>query len=234
VTARVDIRFRVNGTERSIAVPPRATLADVLRDHLGLTGTHLGCEQGICGACTVLVDGHSARACTMLAVQVDQSDVWSVEGLSPPTGLSCLQRSFREHHGLQCGFCTPGLLVTATELLVNSGGDLTEAQVREEIGGNICRCTGYESIVDAVLAVPPGEIPGLPGAAAVTGTHLVTELTGAPDVRPTSTAEFDEKAADGQPQPLEVLREIAFGAAVFLAAAVAGAGTVRSVRRRRN
>jgi aerobic-type carbon monoxide dehydrogenase small subunit (CoxS/CutS family) len=141
----------VNGTAYERGVEPRLSLADFLRHDLGLTGTHLGCEHGVCGACTVLVNGRSARACLMLAVQADGQSITTVEGLSPPDGsLSPLQDAFREKHALQCGFCTPGILCTVTELLRDTPRP-DEAQIRECLSGNLCRCTGYQSIVDAVL-----------------------------------------------------------------------------------
>lgn len=148
--ARVSVTLTVNGVERSAQVPPRTLLADYLRDHLGLTGTNLGCEHGYCGACTVLVDGQTARSCLMLAVSAEGSEVTTVEALSPDGELNPLQRAFQEAHGLQCGFCTPGFLMTATELLEHTDGPLEEAEIREAITGNICRCTGYVHIVDAI------------------------------------------------------------------------------------
>lgn len=148
--ARVPVTLTVNGVERSAEVPPRTLLADYLRDHLGLTGTNLGCEHGYCGACTVLVDGQTARSCLMLAVSAEGSRVTTVEALSRDGELNFLQRAFQEAHGLQCGFCTPGFLMTATELLDRTDGPLEEAEIREAITGNICRCTGYVHIVDAI------------------------------------------------------------------------------------
>jgi aerobic-type carbon monoxide dehydrogenase small subunit (CoxS/CutS family) len=126
------------------------TLADFLRHELGLTGTHVGCEHGVCGACTVLVDGASARSCLMLAVQGDGAEVSTVESLAGGEGLNVLQQAFRDRHGLQCGFCTPGMLMTLTELL-RDNPDPSEAQVRDVLSGNLCRCTGYQGIVDAAL-----------------------------------------------------------------------------------
>ncbi|MBO0677205.1 (2Fe-2S)-binding protein [Mycolicibacterium sp. S2-37] len=149
----------VNGRPVSRAVSPRLTLADFLRDELGLTGTHLGCEHGVCGACSVFVDGRSARACLTLAVQVDGLRVDTVEGLDAFEEAGRLRRAFTERGGLQCGFCTPGFLVTAVELLRDPDSEkpLTEETVREALSGNICRCTGYQGIVQAVLdaASPP-------------------------------------------------------------------------------
>jgi carbon-monoxide dehydrogenase small subunit len=145
------ITCTVNGTERSVEVETRLTLADMLRRELKLTGTHLGCEHGVCGACTVLVDGRSARACLMLAVQADGAAVDTVEGLAPSEdALHPLQDAFRDHHGLQCGFCTPGMLMTLKEFLTDNP-DPSEDEVRVAISGNLCRCTGYQGIVDAAL-----------------------------------------------------------------------------------
>ena len=133
----------------------------MLRHRLGLTGTHLGCEHGVCGACTVMVDGHAVRACLMLAVQVNGAAVTTVEGLADDDGrLSRLQQAFSDHHGLQCGFCTPGILMTLTEFLADHPAP-AEDQLREALSGNICRCTGYQGIVDAVMDMwaspPPAE-----------------------------------------------------------------------------
>jgi aerobic-type carbon monoxide dehydrogenase small subunit (CoxS/CutS family) len=156
------IRVRVNGRAHELAVEARRTLADMLRHDLGYTGTHLGCEHGICGACTVLVDGSLARACLMFGVQADGSEIRTVEGLADGDQLSDLQQAFSDHHGLQCGFCTPGFLMLAEaylsdpELASEGGtaavGGPTEAQVRELVASNLCRCTGYQGIVEAVLA----------------------------------------------------------------------------------
>ncbi len=145
------IEVIVNGITYEEAVEPRRLLADFLRDDLGLTGTHLGCEHGVCGACTVLVNGESVRSCLMLAVQADGADVLTVEGLAQNGKLHPLQEAFWEHHALQCGFCTPGMLLTAYELL-QSGGQPDADTVRKAISGNLCRCTGYQNIVSAVQA----------------------------------------------------------------------------------
>lgn len=145
------VQLRVNGTSVARDVVPRLTLADFLRDELRLTGTHLGCEHGVCGACTVLLDGVSVRSCIMFAVQAEGCDVMTVEALAPPEGpLHPLQAAFRSRHALQCGFCTAGFLVTAYELLLERRG-ITEEEVRETISGNLCRCTGYQGIVEAIL-----------------------------------------------------------------------------------
>ncbi len=143
-------RFEVNGKAVEVDVEPRMTLADCLREKLRLTGTHLGCEHGVCGACTVLVDGAAVRSCLMLAVQADGAKVVTVEGLSRDDDLTPLQKAFRKHHALQCGFCTPGMITTAHALL-SEEPNCDADRVREVLSGNICRCTGYISIVEAVL-----------------------------------------------------------------------------------
>jgi len=146
------IRLIVNGADVEREVEPRRHLGDFLRQDLGLTGTHLGCEHGVCGACTVIVDGVPARSCLMLAVQTDGAEILTVEGLQSADGtLHPIQEAFRTHHGLQCGFCTPGMLTTLAAFLAEQP-DADEAAIREAISGNICRCTGYESIVEAALA----------------------------------------------------------------------------------
>ena len=140
----------VNGEERRRRVEARRTLADFIREDCALTGTHLGCEHGVCGACTVLVDGEAVRSCLMFAVQADGADIVTVEGLGGPDGtLSPVQEAFREEHGLQCGFCTPGFIVTVTQFL-RENPDPTDDEIREGISGNLCRCTGYQGIVRAV------------------------------------------------------------------------------------
>jgi carbon-monoxide dehydrogenase small subunit len=145
-----DIELTVNGTARGSSVEPRRTLADFLREDLALTGTHLGCEHGVCGACTVLVDGAPARSCLMLAVQARGVDIVTIEGLAQDGDLNPLQQAMWDSHGFQCGFCTPGFLMQITALLADSP-DPSEAEIREALSGNICRCTGYESIVNGVL-----------------------------------------------------------------------------------
>jgi aerobic-type carbon monoxide dehydrogenase small subunit (CoxS/CutS family) len=144
------VRFEVNGKAVSVEVEPRTTLVDCLRYQLCLTGTHVGCEHGVCGACTVLVNGDAVRSCLILAVQADGSKVVTIEGLSNDTELTPLQKSFRKHHALQCGFCTPGIITTAHALLTEEP-DCDADRVREVLSGNICRCTGYISIVEAIL-----------------------------------------------------------------------------------
>jgi len=149
---RVEVRVRVNGRDRAAVVDARRTLVELLREDLALTGTHVGCEHGVCGSCTVLVDGASARACLTLAARVDGCAVTTIEGLAGDAGstMSVLQQSCLERHSFQCGFCTPGILIVATELLAENP-DPSEAEVREAIAGNLCRCTGYDSIVAGVL-----------------------------------------------------------------------------------
>jgi aerobic-type carbon monoxide dehydrogenase small subunit (CoxS/CutS family) len=145
------IAVTVNGRARTLEVETRLTLADFLRHELNLTGTHVGCEHGVCGACTVLLNGRSVRSCLMLAVQCDGEEVATVESLAEGGGLNSLQQAFQDHHGLQCGFCTPGILMTLTDFL-RDHADPDEGEVREALTGNICRCTGYQGIVDAALA----------------------------------------------------------------------------------
>jgi carbon-monoxide dehydrogenase small subunit len=147
-----DISVTVNGTACRANVEPRLLLADFLRGELGLTGTHVGCEHGVCGACTVFVDGDSVRSCLMLAVQADGRSVETVESLGQIGRMNDLQRSFHEHHALQCGFCTPGMLVTASDLL-KKYPLASDDDIREGLSGNLCRCTGYEHIVKAIRAV---------------------------------------------------------------------------------
>jgi aerobic carbon-monoxide dehydrogenase small subunit len=145
------ITVTVNGTRYEETVPVRVTLADFIRHQLGLTGTHLGCEHGVCGACTILLDGRSARSCLMLAVQADGHEILTVEGIAPNAEtLHPLQEAFRDNHGLQCGFCTPGILTTLIEFLRDNPNP-TEEEVRIGISGNLCRCTGYQNIVISAL-----------------------------------------------------------------------------------
>ena len=145
------VSITVNGDPRSASVEARRSLADFLRHDVGLTGTHVGCEHGVCGACTVLVDGRSVRSCLMLAVQADGSEVLTIEGLADNGRLGVLQQAFWDNQGLQCGFCTPGMLIVSHRLLLENPTPTAE-QVREAIGANICRCTGYQDIVRSVLA----------------------------------------------------------------------------------
>jgi carbon-monoxide dehydrogenase small subunit len=143
------IRLTVNGTEREGFAEPRKTLADFLREDLRLTGTHLGCEHGVCGACTIVVDGEAMRSCLLFAVQVDGSDILTIEGLEQNGELHPLQEAMRDCHSFQCGFCTPGFLMTAYTYLQEEH-EFSEVEIREELAGNLCRCTGYQSIVAGV------------------------------------------------------------------------------------
>ncbi len=144
------VKVTVNGKVYERKIEARTLLSDFLRHDIGLTGTHVGCEHGVCGACTILLNGRSARSCLTLAVQADGCDVGTVEGIAPNEGLHPIQQAFWENHALQCGFCTPGLLITSLELL-KANPNPTEAEVRSYISGNICRCTGYHGIVAAIL-----------------------------------------------------------------------------------
>jgi len=144
------VRMRVNGRAAEASIEPRVTLADFLRDECGLTGTHLGCEHGVCGACTVLVDGAAVRSCLLFAVQVREADVTTIEGITGPDGaLNHVQEAFREEHGLQCGFCTPGFVVSVTAFLRDHENP-TDQEIKEMLSGNLCRCTGYQGIINAV------------------------------------------------------------------------------------
>ena len=158
-----DLRLTVNGQAYERSVDVRTTLADFLRDHLDLTGTHVGCEHGVCGACTVLHRGEPVRACLLLAVQMDGEEIATVEGLATGEELHPIQQAFWDHHGLQCGFCTPGILMMVKALLAEIP-DPTETQIRETLSGNLCRCTGYQFVVQAVRAAARA-------LAAETGTH---------------------------------------------------------------
>ena len=149
MSERVEITVSINGLSYTGQVEPRMLLADFLRHELGLTGTHVGCEHGVCGACTILLDGRSARSCLMLAVQADGADLETIEGQGTIENLGRIQRAFRDHHGLQCGFCTSGFIMTITDMLRHHSLE-TDEQIREALSGNICRCTGYQHIVQAV------------------------------------------------------------------------------------
>jgi carbon-monoxide dehydrogenase small subunit len=152
-----EISLIVNGETVSRTVPVRLSLVDFLRNELGLTGSHVGCEHGVCGACTVMVDGASVRGCLMLAVQADGADIETVEGLSESSQIADLQAAFHERNALQCGFCTPGMLASALDY-VRGGGSADRAAIREHISGNYCRCTGYQAIVDAIADVIEGRM----------------------------------------------------------------------------
>ena len=146
------INLTVNGSEVSGEVDDRTLLVQFIRDQLRLTGTHVGCDTSQCGACVVHVDGKAMKSCTMLAVQADGSDVTTIEGLADSAELHPVQKAFRENHGLQCGFCTPGMIMAATDMINRHGKDLDEETIREELEGNICRCTGYHNIVKSIAA----------------------------------------------------------------------------------
>ncbi len=164
MSARHRITVTVNGRIYTREVEARQTLADFLRDGLSLTGTHVGCSHGVCGACTVLVDGATARGCLMLAAQTDGATVDTIEGLAEPGGdLHPIQQALHEHHGLQCGFCTPGIIMTLVELF-NEQPKPNEKTVREALSGNLCRCTGYQGIVDAALSLTGRVLPKAPVA----------------------------------------------------------------------
>jgi carbon-monoxide dehydrogenase small subunit len=154
------VQILINGTEHRRPVEARRTLADFLREDCALTGTHLGCEQGVCGSCTVLLDGEAVRSCLMFAQQADGREVTTIEGIGPPDGsLGAVQQAFTETHGLQCGFCTPGFVVSV-EAFVRDHPEPSDAEIREGLSGNVCRCTGYQGIVAAVrLAARRGRVP---------------------------------------------------------------------------
>ncbi len=149
VASHRQVHLTVNGTRYEASVEPRMTLVDLLRGELGLTGTHVGCEHGVCGACTILLDGQAVRSCIMLAVQADGATLMTVEGLSPEGHLHPIQEAFMEKRGLQCGFCTPGFLMTVYELLQHTPSP-SDDEIRDALGGEICRCTGYQAILESV------------------------------------------------------------------------------------
>jgi aerobic carbon-monoxide dehydrogenase small subunit len=151
MTEKREVAFTINGESRTVTVEPRRTLADALREDCGLTGTHLGCEHGVCGACTVLLDGDPVRSCLIFAVQAEGARVRTVEGLAQHGKLHPLQQAFWDHHGLQCGYCTPGFLMLAVGVLERRP-DIDEAGLREALSANLCRCTGYQNIIKSVLA----------------------------------------------------------------------------------
>jgi carbon-monoxide dehydrogenase small subunit len=154
----LEIELRVNGEARHGRAEPRKTLADFLRDDCALTGTHLACEHGVCGACTVLLDGEAVRSCLLFAVQADGAEVTTVEGLAPPGELNPVQQAFWQHHGLQCGFCTPGFVVSVTAFLATVPSP-TDEQIRDAVSGNLCRCTGYQGILAAVRSAASASAP---------------------------------------------------------------------------
>lgn len=187
---RVD--FTVNGRAATVHVAPRVTLADALRDHLGLTGTHIGCEHGVCGVCTVIIDGDAARSCLTLACQVEGCEIVTVEGMGTATDLHPLQESFGRHHGLQCGFCTPGQIMSAYDLL-SSEPDVDDEQLPQQLSGVLCRCTGYRNIVDAVADVAHTYRDGLPAPHSCPGAHLSRATLGGPG----TAVAFDDGTASG-------------------------------------
>ena len=150
IAQMIEVELTVNGASRRAAAEPRKILADFIREDLGLTGTHLGCEHGVCGACTILLDGEPARSCLMFAVQAQGADIMTIEGLGDEAHLNPLQEALAASHSFQCGFCTPGFVMQITALLAENP-DPSEAEIRENLSGNICRCTGYESIINGVL-----------------------------------------------------------------------------------
>jgi len=152
MTDRLEITLNINGQTHAVAVEPRRILADVIREECGRTGTHLGCEHGVCGACTVIVDGEPVRSCLMFAVQADGSEIRTVEGLADGETLNPLQRAFMTHHALQCGFCTPGFLMLATAVL-EKDPDIGDDELVETLASNLCRCTGYANLLKAIKAV---------------------------------------------------------------------------------
>jgi carbon-monoxide dehydrogenase small subunit len=151
MTEKTDITLTINGRDHAIRVEPRKTLVDAIRDECGLTGTHIGCEHGVCGACTVILDGEAVRSCLMFAVQAQGKSIRTVEGLADGKTLHPLQRAFMAHHGLQCGFCTPGFLMLATSTLEREPG-ISDADLLDVLSSNLCRCTGYQNIIKAVKA----------------------------------------------------------------------------------
>lgn len=222
----VTVSFTVNGRPATVDVAPRVTLSDALRDHLGLTGTHVGCEHGVCGMCTVVVDGEAARACLILACQMEGADVLTVEGLGRPHDLHPLQESFGRHHALQCGFCTPGMLMSSYDLLTHRPG-IPEEELPEQMSGVLCRCTGYRHIMEAVADVAhryPDGVPGprncghgalLPrsstgGRSAAGGEDAVSTTEGPAEIRipgtePTVTIAVESETAAGVDELWEVI-----------------------------
>ncbi|MEP0538858.1 MAG: (2Fe-2S)-binding protein [Nitratireductor sp.] len=157
-----EVSMSVNGREVSATVEGRTLLVHFLREHLGLTGTHVGCDTSQCGACVVHVDGKAVKSCSMLAAQAAGSRITTIEGLADGNDLHPVQAAFKEHHGLQCGFCTPGMIMAATDMIERHGpGNLDEATVRAELEGNICRCTGYQGIVNAIMAASGQDVPSI-------------------------------------------------------------------------
>ncbi len=196
----MQVNLTVNGRPHSLLVEPRTHLADMLRETLNLTGTHLGCEQGVCGACTVLVDGKPQRSCITFAVDCGGAEVTTIEGFDADPTMTALREAFSAHHALQCGFCTPGMLVTARDVVLRLG-ETTEARLREELAGNLCRCTGYVGIVDAVTAVAAGRQPQAQQAVVATAAREAAPLLQAaereatPTLMPAGGAMLEERVA---------------------------------------
>jgi carbon-monoxide dehydrogenase small subunit len=191
----LDVSFTVNGTPVTLAVPSRLTLADALRERLGLTGTHLGCEHGVCGMCTVLLDGAAARSCLLFACQVDGAEVITVEGLGTPAAQHPLQEAFSRHHALQCGFCTPGFLISAYDLLSHRP-DVAAADLPTELSGVLCRCTGYRNIVAAVAEVAAAHSDGLPGPLNCRARALTGRSAGSSTTRPAEPVAHSARRAE--------------------------------------
>src|SRR3954451_23622470 len=164
--AHTRVRLQVNGEEHDVEVEPRLLLVHLLRDKLGLTGTHVGCDTSQCGACVVHLDGQAVKSCTVLAVQCEGAQVGTIEGLARGGALHPMQAAFREHHGLQCGFCTPGMIMTAIDIVNRKGAHLDEKTIRKELEGNLCRCTGYHNIVKAIATGAQGMAASAPAAQA--------------------------------------------------------------------
>jgi carbon-monoxide dehydrogenase small subunit len=199
----LDVTMTVNGSEVTMSLPARITLSDALRDHLGMTGTHVGCEHGICGMCTVLVDGEAARACLLFAVQLDGAEVTTVEGLGRPEQLHPLQESFGRHHGLQCGFCTPGFLMSSFDLLKHHP-EVQREELPTELSGVLCRCTGYRNIIDAVDAVAENYRGGIPEPASC-GPRTLVGRTPAGTATARAAAPAEQETAVGESRPDEIV-----------------------------
>jgi aerobic-type carbon monoxide dehydrogenase small subunit (CoxS/CutS family)/carbon monoxide dehydrogenase subunit G len=179
------VSFIVNGRAVALVVEPRTHLADALREQLNLTGTHLGCEQGVCGACTVLLDGKPQRSCIAYAVDCDGSEITTIEGFDDDPTMAALRHAFSEHHALQCGFCTPGMLITARDIVLRLG-EVPEQRIREELSGNLCRCTGYVGVVAAVSAVAAGRTPQMAPTKHSVAVRSLTPSVAARSVEPVS------------------------------------------------
>lgn len=200
----IDVTMTVNGSQVTMSLPARVTLSDALRDHLGLTGTHVGCEHGICGMCTVLVDGEAARACLLFAVQLDGANITTVEGLGRPEELHPLQESFGRHHGLQCGFCTPGFLMSSYDLLKHHP-DVDRQELPTELSGVLCRCTGYRNIVDAVDDVAKAHRGGIPEPGNCGQRTLIGRTTTGAGAGGSSDATKSPDAVDTMERPAQIV-----------------------------